>query len=78
MTERGIRHHLAHLAPNGIIAINFELNTFEMAPLHRGMAKLFGLEVRWIETQSEDKDGCEEPISGRSIRKKRVFSKSSA
>ena len=34
-----------------------------MAPLHRGMAKLFGLDVRWIETQSDDKDGCEEPIS---------------
>lgn len=63
MTKEAFEIYLAHLAPNGIIAINFELNTFEMAPLHRGMAQLFGLDVRWIETQSEDKDGCEEPIS---------------
>ncbi len=63
MTKEAFDIYLAHLAPNGIIAINFELNTFEMAPLHRGMAKLFGLDVRWIETQSDDKDGCEEPIS---------------
>lgn len=63
MTKEAFEIYLAHLAPNGIIAINFELNTFEMAPLHRGMARQFGLEVRWIETQALDKDGCDEPIS---------------
>jgi hypothetical protein len=63
MTREAFEIYLAHLAPNGVIAINFEINTFEMAPLHRGMAKLFGLDVRWIETQSVNKDGCEEPIS---------------
>lgn len=61
MTREAFEVYLAHLAPNGVLAINFELDTFEMAPLHRGMAKAFGLDVRWFETtETED---CQQPIS---------------
>lgn len=63
MTAEAFEIYMRHLAPNGVIAINFEINTFEMAPLHRGMAKLLGLDVRWFETRVRDEDGCREPIS---------------
>ena len=63
MTKEAFEIYMKHLGPDGIIAINFELNTFEMAPLHRGMAKLLGLDVRWFETEVRDMDGCREPIS---------------
>jgi hypothetical protein len=61
MTQEAFEVYLAHLAPDGVLAINFELDTFEMAPLHRGMARRFGLDVRWFETP--DSDECEQPIS---------------
>jgi hypothetical protein len=61
MTREAFEVYLAHLSPDGVLAINFELDTFEMAPLHRGMAKAFGLDVNWFETpETED---CEQPIS---------------
>ncbi len=63
MTKEAFEIYQQHLALGGIIAINFEINTFEMAPLHRGMAKLLGQEVRWFETRERDEDGCREPIS---------------
>ncbi len=63
MTKEAFDIYLQHLAPNGIIAINFEISTFEMAPLHRGMAKILDLDVRWFETRERDEDGCREPIS---------------
>ena len=61
MTKEAFDLYLAHLAPNGVLAVNFELDTFEMAPLHRGMAKLFGLNVGWFET--ETRNDCDDPIS---------------
>ena len=61
MTREAFEVYLAHLAPDGVLAINFELDTFEMAPLHRGMAKAFGLGLRWFETQTSQE--CEQPIS---------------
>ncbi len=63
MTKEAFDIYQKHLATNGIIAINFEINTFEMAPLHRGMAQTFGMDVRWFETGTRDEDGCREPIS---------------
>lgn len=63
MTQEAFDIYLKHLAPNGIIAINFEMNTFEMAPLHRGMAKLFGLDVGWVETKPRRELDCTEPVS---------------
>jgi hypothetical protein len=62
MTKEAFDLYLAHLAPNGVLAVNFELDTFEMAPLHRGMAALFGLDVGWFETQQRE-DDCDDPIS---------------
>ena len=41
MTKEAFDIYFGHLAENGILAVNFELDTFEMAPLHRGMAKQF-------------------------------------
>jgi hypothetical protein len=61
MTQEAFEVYLAHLAPDGVLAINFELDTFEMAPLHRGMARRFGLDVRWFETPESEE--CEQPIS---------------
>jgi hypothetical protein len=61
MTREAFEIYLAHLTSTGILAINFDVDTFEMAPLHRGMARAFGLHVRWFETPRGP--GCEAPIS---------------
>lgn len=61
MTKEAFDVYLSHLEPNGVLAINFELDTFEIAPLHRGLAAAAGLDVRWVETSSEE--GCDDPIS---------------
>ena len=61
MTKEAFDLYLAHLAPDGVLAVNFELDTFEMAPLHRGMANLFGLDVGWFETRL--RRDCDDPIS---------------
>ena len=39
MTKEAFAIYFGHLAENGILAVNFELDTFEVAPLHRGLAK---------------------------------------
>lgn len=61
MTKEAFETYIAHLSPNGVLAINFDLDTFEMAPLHRGMARAFGLNARWFETPKGP--DCEAPIS---------------
>lgn len=61
MTKEAFDIYLRHLKPEGVLAINFELDTLEVAPLHRGLAAATGLDVNWVETVSED--GCEDPIS---------------
>ncbi len=61
MTQEAYGVYLKHLEPDGILAVNFELDTFEMAPLHRGLAAASGLTVNWVETpESED---CDDPVS---------------
>ena len=49
MTKEAFDIYFGHLAENGILAVNFEIEMFEMAPLHRGLAKQLGSEVRWFE-----------------------------
>jgi hypothetical protein len=62
MTAEAFDIYLKHLAPDGVLAINFELDTFELAPLHRGLAAKFGLGVKWFETPN-DGDDCDETVS---------------
>jgi hypothetical protein len=62
MTREAFDIYMKHLEPDGILAINFELDTFEMAPLHRGMAKVEGLDVNWFETEGDDPD-CDDASS---------------
>jgi hypothetical protein len=62
MTQEAFAIYLGHLADNGILAVNFALDTFEVAPLHRGLASRFGTHVRWFETK-EDEEHCQAPIS---------------
>lgn len=62
MTKEAFDVYLRHLEPNGVLAINFELDTFEIAPLHRGLAAASGLDVRWIETNNTA-ECCDDPIS---------------
>lgn len=61
MTKEAFDIYLRHLKPDGVLAINFELDTLEVAPLHRGLAAASGLDVSWVETASED--SCDDPIS---------------
>ena len=62
MTKEAFAIYFGHLAENGILAVNFELDTFEVAPLHRGLAKQFNTTVHWFETKT-DNDYCSAPIS---------------
>jgi hypothetical protein len=62
MTTEAFDIYRRHLAPDGILAINFEQDTFEMSPLHRGLAERFGLKVGWIETAPDGPD-CDDPVS---------------
>jgi len=71
MTKEAFDIYLAHLAADGILAVNFEVETFEMAPLHRGMARELGLIVRWFETP--EADNCEGPISWALYTRDRIF-----
>ena len=48
-------------AADGILAINFEIDAFEVVPLHRGMARKFGLDVGWFQT--EEGPDCFHPVS---------------
>jgi hypothetical protein len=61
MTKEAFEVYLRHLAPDGILAINFELDTFELAPLHRGLAAALGLGVHWFE--SAKGTDCDDPVS---------------
>lgn len=62
MTKEAFAIYFGHLAENGILAVNFELDTFEVAPLHRGLAQQLGTNVRWFETKT-DEEYCMAPIS---------------
>jgi hypothetical protein len=62
MTAEAFDIYLKHLAPDGVLAINFEQDTFEMAPLHRGLADRFGLHVGWFETPQDGPD-CDDAVS---------------
>ena len=61
MTKEAFDIYLAHLAAGGILAVNFEFEMFEMAPLHRGMASRFGLQTRWFDPRGGNH--CEGAIS---------------
>jgi hypothetical protein len=62
MTAEAFEIYLKHLAPGGVLAINFEIDTFDMAPLHRGLADRFDLKVGWFETPDEG-DDCDDTVS---------------
>jgi hypothetical protein len=62
MTREAFSIYFGHLAENGILAVNFELDTFEVAPLHRGLARRFDTNVGWFETR-QDNEACQAPIS---------------
>lgn len=62
MTAEAFDIYLKHLAPDGILAINFEIDVFGLAPLHRGLARRSGLEVHWFETPDEAED-CDFTVS---------------
>ncbi len=62
MTAEAFDIYLKHLAPNGVLAVNFELDTLDVAPLHRGLAEKFNLGVRWFETPTEGED-CDGAVS---------------
>ncbi len=71
MTAEAFDIYFRHLAADGILAVNFEVDTFEMAPLHRGLARRLGVDVRWFETR--EVRGCDSPISWALYSKDKAF-----
>lgn len=62
MTKEAFDIYLKHLAPDGILAINFEIDVFGLAPLHRGLSRAFDLSVGWFETPRAS-DDCDDTVS---------------
>jgi len=62
MTAEAFDIYLKHLTPNGVLAVNIDLDTLDISPLHRGLAEKFGLEVHWFETPDEG-DDCDSAVS---------------
>ncbi len=62
MTREAFSTYFGHLAENGILAVNMEFDTFDVAPLTRGLAKEFGVAVAWFPSQSDD-DYCRYSVS---------------
>lgn len=54
MTREAFSTYFAHLADNGILAVNMQLDTFDVAPLTRGLAKEFRVAVGWLPSVSDD------------------------
>jgi len=62
MTKEAFSTYLAHLAEDGILAVNMAFDTFNVAPLYRGLAKDLGVLVGWFAARSED-DYCDYAIN---------------
>jgi hypothetical protein len=71
MTKEAFDIYLAHLTEGGILAVNFEVQLFEMAPLHRGLARRLGLEVAWFDPKGGE--DCEAAISWALYSKDKAF-----
>ncbi len=63
MTAEAFEIYLKHLAPDGVLAVNFDLEEFDLAPLHRGLAAKFDLKVKWFQTPEDGADCGGEPTS---------------
>ena len=61
MTKEAFDIYFGHLAENGILAVDFEFEVFDMSSLHRGLAKRLGSDVHWFEPPHAK--GCEGSIS---------------
>ena len=61
MTKEAFDIYFGHLAENGILAVDFEIEVFDMFPLHRGLAKQLGSEVHWFEAPEGKR--CERALS---------------
>ena len=61
MTREAFDIYFGHLAENGILAVDFEIEVFDMFSLHRGLAKELGSEVRWFEAPEGKR--CERALS---------------
>ncbi len=61
MTKEAFDIYFGHLAENGILAVDFEIEVFDMFALHRGLAKQLASEVRWFE--APDNKRCERALS---------------
>jgi SAM-dependent methyltransferase len=62
VTKEAYEIYFSLLKPDGILLIDLDLDNFELAPLHRGMAKHFNIPVAWFDTPNMV-DDCVDGVS---------------
>ena len=62
ITKEAFEIYLSLLKPDGILLVDLDLDTFELAPLHRGLSATFNLPASWFDTLKMVRD-CADGVS---------------
>jgi hypothetical protein len=62
VTREAFELYLRRLKPNGILAIDLDLDNFDLSPLHRGLSQALDLPVAWFDTP-DHVDDCDDGVS---------------
>lgn len=62
ITKEAYEIYLSPPKPDGILAIDLDVDNFELAPVHRGFSQTFNLPVGWFDSD-EMVDDCDDGVS---------------
>jgi spermidine synthase len=62
ITKEAFEIYLSVLKPDGILLVDLDLDTFELAPLHRGLSAALNLPAAWFDTLKMVSD-CSDGVS---------------
>jgi hypothetical protein len=62
ITKEAYEIYFSMLKPDGILAVDLDLDTFELAPLHRGISALMNVPAGWFNTLKMARD-CADGVS---------------
>ena len=62
VTREAFELYLRRLKPDGVLAVNLDLDNFDLSPLHRGLSQALDLPVAWFDTPAHVED-CDDGVS---------------
>ncbi len=62
MTQEAYEVYLSMLTPKGVLAVDLDLDNFDLSPVHRGLSASLSLPVGWFDTPSMV-DDCDDGVS---------------